>query len=81
MKSCGVIVIALVLTLPELARGEDARCVQVREGVAKYGQAVAASETGDHYEVTADGDIFGHITWSFSSPWRSKPDRGPRGDC
>jgi hypothetical protein len=41
MRSCGVTVIALVLTLPELARGEDARCVQVREGVAKYGQAVA----------------------------------------
>ena len=37
MKSCGMIVIAL----PELARGDDARCGQVREGVAKYGQAVA----------------------------------------
>jgi hypothetical protein len=41
MKSCGVIFIALVLSLPGLARAEDARCTQVREGIAKYGQAVA----------------------------------------
>src|SRR3954466_11089615 len=37
----GAIVIAVLLTVPELARGEDARCSQVRAGVAKYGQAVA----------------------------------------
>jgi hypothetical protein len=37
----GAIVIVVVLTVPELARGEDARCAQVRAGVAKYGQAVA----------------------------------------
>jgi len=37
----GAIVIAVLLALPELARGEDARCTQVRAGVAKYGQAVA----------------------------------------
>jgi hypothetical protein len=37
----GAIIIAVLLTLPELARGEDARCAQVRSGVAKYGQAVA----------------------------------------
>src|SRR3954468_24455519 len=37
----GAIVIVVVLTVPELARGEDARCSQVRAGVAKYGQAVA----------------------------------------
>jgi len=37
----GAIVMAVLLTLPELARGEDARCAQVRAGVAKYGQAVA----------------------------------------
>jgi hypothetical protein len=41
MKSCGVIFIALVLSPPELARAVDARCSQVREGMAKYGQAVA----------------------------------------
>jgi hypothetical protein len=37
----GAIVIAVLLTLPEVARGEDDRCAQVRAGVAKYGQAVA----------------------------------------
>jgi hypothetical protein len=37
----GAIVITVLLTVPELARGEDARCSQVRAGVAKYGQAVA----------------------------------------
>jgi hypothetical protein len=37
----GAVVIGVLLTLPELARGEDARCSQVRAGVAKYGQAVA----------------------------------------
>jgi hypothetical protein len=43
MKFCGKlgVIIMLVLSLTELARGEDARCAQVREGVAKYGQAVA----------------------------------------
>jgi hypothetical protein len=44
MRFCGqlgAVVIALLLTPPELARGEDARCTQVRAGVAKYGQAVA----------------------------------------
>ena len=44
MKFCGkigAIVIVLFLTVPELARGEDTRCGQVRAGVAKYGQAVA----------------------------------------
>jgi hypothetical protein len=37
----GAMIIALVLTLPELAFAEAARCAEVRAGVAKYGQAAA----------------------------------------
>jgi hypothetical protein len=36
----GALILALLL-FPELARAEDARCAEVRAGVAKYGQAVA----------------------------------------
>jgi hypothetical protein len=34
----GAMIIALVLTLPELALAEATRCAEVRADVAKYGQ-------------------------------------------
>jgi hypothetical protein len=37
----GAMIIALVVTLPELAVAEASRCAEVRVGVAKYGQAAA----------------------------------------